>query len=253
MMKKVFSFFMLVGLMLGGQISFAQPSTEGSVEEVLAASLKELKQSYQKLVDQNRFLTSQIETYRNEIPALSKELESLESDKAIFSHQINADQTTASVYQQEIEELKQKIGSLSRQVPENTLEERKKQLQQEIAANKVNLHRDRLELERLKREPAESAKIINQLKAVQAQLQRQILNNKSRWEIESAKAYVRQLDQEIAKLKLEREKLEKSDEGGDISNLTEESYQLRRRFMTLEYENMRLKKEISRYPVGNSR
>ncbi len=108
-------------------------------------------------------------------------------------------------------------------------------------------------VDKIQRESAGSAETIIRLKGRQAQLRQQIADKEASREPGSVKVYANQLDKEIAKLKSHQKRLAKNlfhgpkEEPVDISGFTEESYQLRRRFVVLQDENMRLRREVLRF------
>ena len=218
-------------------------------------SLEGLKNSYQKLSDQNRLLASRIEEYREHIQSLRQELALLESRQAELSGILRDPAGTnvappEVVYRQDIEQLTEKIDGTSEKAMQKAFQQKKGELDMALEQSRKNLRATRLDVKTI-REQVTVGAAIAQLKARQAQLQRQLADRQSAVKLESAKAYADQLDKEIAKLKLRQRELEKKlshalgEESSDISRFTEENYQLRRRFVALRDENMRLKKEMS--------
>lgn len=254
-MEKIFLIFLFCAC--GAPAALAQPSGSGAVESMVGASLTGLKNSYQKLLDQNRFLTSEIEAYRSHIQSLNQERGSLKSRKIKLSEMLR-DQTKLDnlspsvVYSQEIEQLKRKIDSVSEKTIEKAFLQKKSDLETALERSRKGVRAVRSNMDRIQGESAGSAALITQLKQRQAQLQRQIPDAQSALEVESAKAYARQLDKEIARLEALEKKLQMSlsrnhgEEEADMAILTEEGYQLRRKFVDLQDENLRLKREVSR-------
>lgn len=256
MIKKIF-IILFVGA-CAASFSFAQPSRDGALDDMVHASLEGLKSSYQKLSEQNRLLASEIEGYRDHILSLRQELDFLESQKKKLSAMLSAHGKTDAMlpeafYRQEIERLTSEINAASEKALERTFQQKKSELDTALEQSRKSLRAARLDADKIKEESAGAAAAITRLKARHARLQRQITDRQAGLDPGSAKAYAHQLDKEIAKLKSRQRELEKKlsqapdEESIDISGFTEESYRLRRRFVALHDENMRLKKELFRF------
>lgn len=238
----------------GTSFALAQPSEDGTIEKMVDMSLEGLKDSYQKLSDQNRFLSSEIEGYRKHIQSLRQELDSLASQRTKLSAMPN-DQEKAGVMspevidRQEIERLTDEINSNSEKAIERAFQQKKGELDTALEQSRKELRAARLDVKTM-REQITGGAAIAQLKARQAQLQQQLVDRQAGVKLESAKTYANRLDKEIAKLKSRQKELEKKlsqssqEKPVDIAQFTEESYQLRRRFVALYDENIRLKKEM---------
>ncbi len=255
MMKKIFTIlFLCAG---SAVVSFAHSSEDGVIEDMLNVSLESLKGSYQKLSDQNRLVSSEIEGCRGQILSLRQELDSLESQKAKWSPVLNGQDkakgmTLEDIYQREIEQLTDKLAAISEKVNEKVFQQKKDELDAILEQSKKNLRAARLKLDEGKTESAKAATLIAQLTARRAQLQRQFADRQASLDLGSAKVYARRLDQEIAKLRSSQRELEgklaqaSNGESVEIGRFTEEDYQLRRKFLSLHDENMRLKREALR-------
>ena len=254
MMKKIFIIFFLC--VCSAFFLFARSSESGTIEKMVDMSLEGLKDSYQKLSDQNRLLSSEIEGYRNHIQSLRQELDSLASQRTKLSAMPN-DQGKAGMMspeatdRQEIERLTEEIESNSEKAIEKAFQQKKGELDTALEQSRRNLRTARLDV-KTTREQSTGGAIIVQLKARQAQLQQQLVDRQAGVKLESAKAYANRLDKEIAKLKARQKEFEKNlsrssqEKSADITQFTEESYQLRKRFVALYDENIRLKKEMFR-------
>lgn len=258
MMKKIFIASLVY--VCTASFSFAQSSGDGTIEKMVDVSLDALKDSYQKFFDQNRFLSSEVEGYRDHIKSLQQEQDSLESQKAKLSALLNDQEKAGAmppedVYRQEIEQLTDKINSTSGKAVEKVFQQKKNELDTVLEQSRKRLHAVHLEVDKNQEEPAKAAAEIVQLKARQAQLQQQVADRQSGLGLGSAKEYVRKLDQKIAQLKSRQGELEKKlsrathNESINISGFTEESYRLRQKFVNLYDENMRLKREVFRLGI----
>ncbi len=220
-------------------------------------SLEGLKSSYQKLSDQNRLVSSEIEGYRSHIQSLQQELDSLESQRIKLSAMFSDQEETGAmfpetVYRQEIEQLTDKIDSSSEKAIAKAFEQKKGELDTALEQSRKSLRAARSDVDKIKEESAGVAAAMAQLKTRQAQLQQQLAERRSGLDPRSVKEYVHWLDKEIAGLRSRERELKKKlskapgEESTDISSFTEENYQLRRRFVALYDENMRLKREVFR-------
>ncbi|MBI5024515.1 MAG: hypothetical protein HZC18_05875 [Candidatus Omnitrophica bacterium] len=240
MIKKIFIIFFVCAC--AASFSFAQPSKDGALDDMVYVSLEGLKSSYQKLSEQNCLLASEIEGYREHIRSLQQELDSLGPPRTGSSVTRGAEEKAGGMFP----------GAIDRQ--------KKSELEMALEQSRKNLRAARLEADKIKENSAGRASAIAHLKARQAQLRRQIAGRQSGLDLGASRAYVRQLDKEIAELKSRQREFGKKlspapDEGSaDISRFTEETFQLRRRFVALHDENMRLKKELFRFgtPGGSS-
>ncbi len=244
-MKKIFIIFFVC--VCAAAPAFAQTFEDGTIDKMVDVSLEGLKRSYQKLADQNRLLVSKAEGYRAHIQLLRQELALLESRKGELSGTLRDPAGTnvalpETVYRQDIEQLKKKIDATSEKAIQKTFRQRKNELDAALARNKKSL--------RATIKPATEDAAVAQLKARQAQLQQQLVDRQAGAKPESTKKYAGQLDKEIAKLKSRQRELEKKlssaqkKELTNINGLTEESYLLRRKFVNLYDENIRLKREM---------
>ena len=256
MTKKMFIIFFVCACV--ASFSFAQPSKDGALDDMVYVSLEGLKSSYQKLSEQNRFLASEIEGHREHIRSLQQELDSFgpqrtESPVTRSGEEKAGGMFSEAIDRQEIELLTDKLDATSEQAIEKEFQQRKSELEMALEQSRKNLRAARLETDKIKENSAGGASAIVQLKARQAQLRRQIADRQSSLDLGASRAYVRQLDKEIAKLKSRQRELGKKlspapdEESADISRFTEETFQLRRRFVALHDENMRLKKELFRF------
>ena len=256
MMKKIFIILFVCACV--ASFSFAQPSKDGALDDMVYVSLEGLKSSYQKLSEQNRLLASEIEGYREHIQSLQQELDSLGSQGTGSSVTRGGAEKAGGMFpeaidHQEIEPLTDKLDAASEQVIEKEFQQKKSELEMALEQSRKNLRAARLEADKIRENSAGGASVIAQLKAKQAQLRRQIADRQSNLDIGASRTYVRQLDKEIAKLKSRQRELGKKlspatdEESADISRFFEETSQLRRRFVALYDENMRLKKELFRF------
>ena len=246
MMKKIFIILFVCACV--ASFSFAQPSKDGALDDMVYVSLEGLKSSYQKLSEQNRLLASEIEGYRKHIRSLQQGSSvtrgGAEKAGGMFPEAID---------HQEIEPLTDKLDAASEQVIEKEFQQKKSELEMALEQSRKKLRAARLEADKIKENSAGGASAIAQLKAKQAQLRRQIADRQSNLDIGASRTYVRQLDKEIARLKSRQRELGKKlspapdEESADISRFFEETSQLRRRFVALYDENMRLKKELFRF------
>lgn len=239
----------------GASFSSAQSLLEsGTVEKMVDMSLEGLKGSYQKLSDRNRLLSSGVEGYREHIQSLRQELDSLASQTTKLSatpggHEKAGLMSTEAVERQEIKRLTEEIESSSEKAIERAFGREKSELDTALEQSRKNLRTARRDVKTLREQIAEGD-AAGQLKARQAQLQQQLADRQAGVKLESAKAYANRLDKEIAKLKSRQKELERKlsrsspEEPLEIASFTEESYQLRRRFVALYDENIRLKKEM---------
>lgn len=255
MMKKIFIIPFVCACV--ASFSFAQPSQDGALDDMVYVSLEGLKSSYQKFSERNRLLASEIEGYREHIQSLQQELDSLGSQRTEWSVTRSGREKAGGMFPEainrpEIELLTDKLDATSEQAIEEEFRQKKSELEMILEQGRKNLRAARLELDNIKENSAGGASAIAQLKARQAQLRRQIADRQSALDLGASRAYARQLDKEIAKLKLRQRELGKKlsqtpdEESADISRFTEETFQLRRRFVALHDENMRLKKELFR-------
>jgi chromosome segregation ATPase len=256
MMKKIF--IILFVCACAASFSFAQPSKDGALDDMVYVSLEGLKNSYQKLSEQNRLLASEIEGYREHIRSLQRELDSFGPQRMESSVTRGGEEKAGGMFpeaidRQEIELLTGKLDATSEQAIEKEFQQKKSELERALEQSRKNLRAARLEADKIKENSAGGASAIAQLKARQAQLRRQIAGRQSSLDLGASRAYVRQMDKEIAKLKSRQRELGKKlspapdEESADISRFTEETFQLRRRFVALHDENMRLKKELFRF------
>ncbi len=253
MMKK--SLIILFVCVWIAPFSFAQSSGNGGVANMVDASLQSLKESYQKLVDQNRLLISETQGHRERLRSLQEELDSLGSPENILStnpggqSQIETGSSEAT-YRQEIEYLEDQIDSISEKSLDREFQQKKSELDTALEHSKKKLHVARLDVNKVKDESTATAAAIAQLKVKQAQLQRQIAGKQTGQDLTSAKVYAGQLNGEIAALRSRQQALEKElsrsakKDDIEIGGFTDESYLLRRRFVSLHDENMRLKREL---------
>lgn len=255
-MKKIFIILFVCACV--ASFSFAQPSRDGAVEDMVYVSLEGLKSSYQKLSEQNRLLASEIEGYRKHIRFLQQELDSLGPQRTESSVTRSGEEKAGGMFpgeidHQEIELLTDKLDGTSEQATEKKFQQKKNELEMVLEQSRKNLRAARLEADKIKENSDGGAAAIAQLKAKQAQLRRQIAGRQSNLDLGASRTYVRQLDKEIAKLKSRQRELGKKlshtpdEESADISRFVEEASQLRRRFVALHDENMRLKKELFRF------
>lgn len=258
MIKKILIVFSLC--VCGVSFSFAQTSKNVAEENMVDVSLEGLKNSYQKLADQNRLLASGIEGYRGHIQSLQQELDFLESQKTKLLATHEAGENTGamspeSASRQAIEQLTDKINSTSEKAIEKKFQQKKGELDRALEQGRRTLRAARSNLDKSKKVLDRAATEIVQLKARQAQLQQQLADRQPGIDPPSVKAYAHQMDQEIAQLRSRQSELERklshaaNDEPVDISKFTEESYRLRRAFVTLSDENMRLKREVFRLGI----
>ncbi len=238
----------------GASFSSAQSSESGTVEKMVDMSLEGLKGSYQKLSDQNRLLSAGIDGYRGHIQSLRQELDSLASKRTELSatpndHEKAGVMSPEAVDRQEIKRLTEEIESSSEKAIEKAFGQKKSELETVLEESRKNLRAVRLDVKTL-REQIAGGDAAGQLKARQAQLQQQLADRQAGVKLESAKAYANRLDKEIVRLKSRQKELERKlsrsspEEPLEIASFTEESYQLRRRFVALYDENIRLKKEM---------
>lgn len=233
MIKKIFIISFICAC--AASFSFAQPSKDGALDDMVYVSLEGLKSSYQKLSEQNRFLASEIEGYRGHIRSLQQELDSLGPQRTESSVTRGGEEKAGGMFPWAIDRQK------------------KSELETALEQSRKNLRAARLEADKIKENSSGGASAIAQLKARQAQLRRQIADRQSSLDLGASRAYVRQMDKEIAELKSRQRELGKKlspapdEESADISRFTEGTFQLRRRFVALHDENMRLKKELFRF------
>ena len=253
MMKRIF--IILFACACGASFSFAQSLENGAEESMIDVSLKSLKGSYQKLADQNRLLASEIEGYRNHIQSLQQELDFSESHKAKLSAVLHDQEKTGdafpeAAYRQEIEQLRSQIDATSEKAVERAFQQKKGELDTALERSRGSLRAAHAQVNKLKEESAGVVTSIARLKVRQAQLQQQLADRQAGRDVGSVKAYAHQLDKEITNLRLRQRALDKKlshapkEDPGDINKFTEESYNLRRRFVSLSDENMRLKREL---------
>ena len=256
MIKKIFIIFFVCACV--ASFSFAQPSKDGALDDMVYVSLEGLKSSYQKLFEQNRLLASEIAGYREHVRSLQQELDFLGPQKAGSSVPRSGAEKVGGMFpeaidHQEIELLTDKLDTTSEQAIEKEFQQKKSALEIALEQSRKNLRAARLEADKIKENSAGGASAIAQLKARQAQLRRQIADRQSSLGLGASRAYVRQLDKEIARLKSQQRELGRKlspapdEESTDISRFAEETFQLRRRFVALHDENMRLKKELFRF------
>lgn len=252
MIKKIFIICLVY--VCSASFSSAQSSESGTVEKMVDMSLEGLKGSYQKLSDQNRLLSAGIDGYRRHIQSLRQELDSLASQRTKLSatpndHEKAGVMSPEAVDRQEIKRLTEEIESSSEKAIEKAFGREKSELETVLEQSRKNLRAVRLDVKTLREQIAGGDAIV-QLKARQARLQQQLVDRQTGVRLESAKAYANRLDKEIAKLKWRQKELGKKlsrssqEEPLDIASFTEESYQLRRRFVALHDENIILKKEM---------
>ncbi|HCI44878.1 MAG TPA: hypothetical protein DE315_05040 [Candidatus Omnitrophica bacterium] len=252
MMKKIFIIFFLC--VCSAFFLFARSSESGTIEKMVDMSLEGLKDSYQKLSDQNRLLSSEIEGYRKHIQSLRQELDSLASQRTELSAMPGGQgkagvmSPEASDYQ-EIRRLKDGINSNSKEAIEGAFQQKKGELDTALEQSRKKLRAARLDVKTM-REQNTGGAVIARLKARRAQLQQQLVDRQAGVKLESAKTYANRLGKEISKLKTRQKELERklsrssSEEPIDADQFTEESFQLRKRFVALYDENIRLKKEV---------
>ncbi|GEM_PF-3269000 len=249
MMKKIFLILFL--LASAASFAFAQLSENGTIENMMDLSLEGLKDSYQKLVDQNRLLTSEVKGYRDHVRPLQQELDSLESQKMKLSVIFDVEEKAGvEIYRQEIERLMNKLDSASESAIDKAFQQKKNELEAALEQSRKSLRAVQSGVNKHRAGSTGMISAVAQQRARQAQLQRQLADRRVGLDLGSAKGYAHQLDKEIARLKWREKALEKklsqapNEEKNNISGFTEESYRLRRRFVALHDENMRLKREV---------
>ena len=146
MMKKIFIIFF--HLRVRGVFSFAQPSRDGALDDMVYVSLEGLKSSYQKLSEQNRLLASEIEGYRKHIRSLQRELDSLGPQGTGSSVTRSGAEKAGGMFpeaidRQEIELLTGKLDAASEQVIEKEFQQKKSELEMALEQSRKNLARRR--------------------------------------------------------------------------------------------------------------
>lgn len=249
-------------LVLSAQPAFAQPAWDRQTDELLESGLTGLKESYNQLADRNHFLTSGIETYRQNIQSLRKELETLRFQKAgLLARKADATQAKikgddAAVYQGEIIRLRQRLDSLAGKTPQNAFQQKKDQLTALLRESRSGLKKAQSELYTIENQSKEPTETITQLQERQLALKDRLLKAqmgpataaRRSAQHAQAEAYLARLTNEVARMRLYRQQLEAAFSylGNRPLALpgTPGEYQLRRKLAVLKEENMRLKKSI---------
>ena len=128
MMKKIF--IILFVCACAASFSFAQPSKDGALDDMVYVSLEGLKSSYQKLFEQNRLLASEIEGYREHIRSLQQELDSFGPQRTESSVTRGGEEKAGGMFpeaidRQEIELLTDKLDATSEQAIEKEFQQKK--------------------------------------------------------------------------------------------------------------------------------
>ncbi len=258
----IFSFFML-----SVPIALAQPAGAGDRQSnaLLESGLLGLKESYNQLVQHNQFLKSRIKTYRQNTQALSNELKRLRSQETDLLAQkadtaqarVRSDEDEAIVVQGEIGRLQQRLDSLTDKALSNTFRHKKDRLAASLQESSHDLQKAESELRIIQNQSAGSSQTITQL-------QQKLFTLKDRlWKSQMgsssvtygsaqrarAEAYLAQLTNEAALMRLYRQQLEAdlsyAGNDGPAPLITREEDQLRRKWTVLNEENIHLKKSLA--------
>ena len=112
-------------------------------------SLEGLKNSYQKLSEQNRLLASEIEGYREHIRSLQRELDSFGPQRMESSVTRGGEEKAGGMFpeaidRQEIELLTGKLDATSEQAIEKEFQQKKSELERALEQSRKNLRAARL-------------------------------------------------------------------------------------------------------------
>ncbi|MBI5415788.1 MAG: hypothetical protein HZA29_03130 [Candidatus Omnitrophica bacterium] len=268
-MKKFFLiFFCSVIYALG---ACAQPAPEGSSQQMLESGLKELRKSYNQLVERNNFLVAEIASYQQKMPPLLKQLEALSSQKEVLAADKRVEENFGSqtdmgtVYRREIAQLRRHLQAPAEGGRQKIFLQRKEELDTLIHRSRENTPQAQLRLRNAERQYVQQTETIDRLRSREKQ-NRQAApepgdvgrDGKRTGEAppkvaadEHGGEYLASLTDEIVQLKSYQQQLKDklslrhSQNSSDTAAWDEDQYRMYLKLSSLREENMLLKRQLS--------
>ena len=247
----------------------AQPALGESQQEMMTAGLKELKKSYNQLVERNNFLAAEIASYRRDLPSLPKQLEALVSQKEALiadkrAEENSQDQTDLlAVYRRKVDRLRRQIEAAELGDQQKIFLQKKEGLETLVRDSRENVSSAQLRLRDAEKQYDQQTEMVAQLREKQNRRVSEKPGDFSRGKKSADEAqsgiaadkysevYLAKLTGEVLQLKSYQQQLENklslrhSQNSSDAVAWNEERYRMYGKLSSLKEENMLLKRQLS--------
>lgn len=251
----------------------AQSVSEAPAQEMLAVSLKGLKESYGQLIQRNNFLSAGIASYQKNLPFLQKELETIAAQKQELAAHKNSqgkeveDGDVLTFYREEIGRLRRQLNAPQEDERQKLFDQKKEQLKILVEQGRQNIKETQSRLQEVEQRYKQQTKMITQ---IEESLEEPSLGGQTQEragadgrnggslapapegsEDMDTEAYLAMLTGEIERMKLYQHELQQeltarsARESGGAVEWGEEQYQLYRKLASLKEENILLKRGLS--------